>query len=77
MHTRSSRKSKQQEKLKPATKELLKKRREMVKKGTVRDNIENAETCKTMRKKMRRHQGIQHKTDQRSSGNWERSEEGN
>ena len=45
-------KSRRKEKLKPETKALLKKRREM-KKETTRENIEYTELCKTIRKKMR------------------------
>ena len=42
------------EKIKPKTKELLKKRREMADKDqTARENIKYSELCKTIRKKMR------------------------
>ena len=42
-----------EEKLKPKTKDLMKKRRDMVKQGTVRDRVEYSELCKTIRKMMR------------------------
>ena len=54
LETAGRQREKKDEKLKSKTKDLLKRRREMIQRGTPRTNIEYAETCKTIRKLLRK-----------------------
>ena len=53
METAGRDRRKKEEKLKPKTKDLMKKGRDMVKQGTARERVKYSELCKTIRKMMR------------------------